>query len=111
VEQFINEGQSRFISVLHAVGLWLPALINLSGVKNMGSVQVWTSVIKFAALAFMATMGRFFISTANLTSWNVSGESAINAIGGGMAIALRSSCSCSSPSLTSGCGQRPAPAS
>ena len=36
----------------------------------------------------MSTVGLFFISSANFTPWNVSGESAINAIGGGMAIAL-----------------------
>jgi APA family basic amino acid/polyamine antiporter len=63
-------------------------VINLSGVKNMGSVQAVTSVIKFAALAFISTVGLFFISTANYTPWNESKESAIGAIGGGMAIAL-----------------------
>jgi APA family basic amino acid/polyamine antiporter len=49
---------------------------------------VVTTVVKFAALAFMSTVGLFFIKGANFTPWNVSGESAINAIGGGMAIAL-----------------------
>jgi APA family basic amino acid/polyamine antiporter len=39
-------------------------------------------------LAFMSTVGLFFIKSANFTPWNVSGESTINAIGGGMAIAL-----------------------
>jgi len=63
-------------------------VINLSGVKNMGSVQVITTIIKFVALAFMATVGLFYISGANFTPWNVSGESAVSAIGGGMAIAL-----------------------
>ena len=54
----------------------------------MGSVQVITTVIKFVVLAFMATVGLFYISTANFTPWNVSGESTVTAIGGGMAIAL-----------------------
>ena len=41
VEQFINKGHNRLGSILLVlVGLWLPAAINLSGVKNMGSVQV-----------------------------------------------------------------------
>ena len=89
VEVFINKGHNRFYSVLLVlVGLWVPALVNLSGVKNMGSVQVITSVIKFIAVGFMAIVGLFFISSANYTPWNVSGESAIAAIGGGMAIAL-----------------------
>ena len=70
------------------VGLWSRRSINLSGVKNMGVVQVVTTILKFVALAFMATVGLFYIKSANFTPWNVSGESAITAIGGGMAIAL-----------------------
>jgi basic amino acid/polyamine antiporter, APA family len=89
VEHFINKGHNKWISVLLVlIGLWIPAAINLSGVKNMGSVQVVTTIIKFVVLAFMSTVGLFFISSANFHPWNVSGESAINAIGGGMAIAL-----------------------
>ena len=89
VEHFINKGQNKLVTVLLVlVGLWLPAAVNLSGVKNIGSVQVITTVIKFVAVAFVAFVGLFFISKANFTPWNVSGESAINAIGGGMAIAL-----------------------
>jgi APA family basic amino acid/polyamine antiporter len=88
VEQFVNKGHNRLGSILLVLaGLWIPAAINLSGVKNMGSVQVATTVLKFAALAFMSTVGLFFIQRANYTPWNVSGESAIAAIGGGMAIA------------------------
>jgi APA family basic amino acid/polyamine antiporter len=89
VEHFINKDQNKLYSILLVlVGLWIPAAINLSGVKNIGSVQVITTIIKFAALAFMSIVGLFYISKANFTPWNVSGESALNAIGGGMAIAL-----------------------
>ncbi len=89
VEEFVNKGHNKLGSVLLVlVGLWIPAAINLSGVKNMGSVQVVTTVLKFIALAFMSTVGLFYITRANYTPWNVSGESAIAAIGGGMAIAL-----------------------
>jgi len=89
VEEFINKGQNKLFTVLLVlVGLWLPAVINLSGVKNMGSVQMWTTVLKFAALAFMSTVGLFYISSANFTPWNISGGGAVGAIGGGMAIAL-----------------------
>ena len=89
VEHFINKGHTKWITVLLVlVGLWIPAAINLSGVKNMGSVQVITTIVKFVALAFIATVGLFYIKSANFTPWNVSGESAIGAIGGGMAIAL-----------------------
>ncbi len=70
------------------VGLWIPAAINLSGVKNMGSVQMWTSVLKFVPLVFMSTVGLFFISTANFDTWNISGETNVSAIGGAMALCL-----------------------
>ena len=89
VEEFVNTDHNRLGSVLLVlVGLWIPAMINLSGVKNMGSVQVITTVIKFAALIFMSVVGLFFVERANFSPWNVSGESTISAIGGGMAIAL-----------------------
>jgi APA family basic amino acid/polyamine antiporter len=89
VEVFVNKGHNKLISiVLVLIGLWLPAWINLSGVKNMGSVQVITTILKFFALAFVSTVGFFFVKSANYTPWNISGESTINAIGGGMAIAL-----------------------
>jgi APA family basic amino acid/polyamine antiporter len=89
VEVFINKGHERWGSILLVlVGLWIPAAINLSGVKNMGLVQVVTTILKFAGLLFMSTVGLFYISSANFSPWNVSGESTIGAIGGGMAIAL-----------------------
>ena len=89
VEEFVNKGHNKWASVgLILIGLWLPAVINLSGAKNMGAVQVVTTVLKFVALAFISIVGLFYVSSANYHPWNVSGESTIAAIGGGMAIAL-----------------------
>jgi APA family basic amino acid/polyamine antiporter len=89
VEVFINKGHARWASILLVLaGLWIPAAINLSGVKNMGAVQVVTTILKFAGLLFMSTVGLFYISSANFSPWNVSTESTIGAIGGGMSIAL-----------------------
>ena len=89
VEVFINKsGATGWEILLVLVGLWVPAAINLSGVKNMGSVQVVTTILKFAALAFMSTVGLFYVTTANYSPWNVSTENVIGAIGGGMALAL-----------------------
>src|SRR3954471_10150201 len=89
VEVFVNTGHEKLWSILLVlVGLWVPAWINLSGVKNVGAVQLATTVLKFAALAFMATVGLFYIRSGNFTPFNASGGSALSAIGGGMAIAL-----------------------
>lgn len=89
VEEFVNTGHNKWASVLLVlIGLWIPAAINLSGVKNMGAVQVVTTIIKFAALVFMSVVGIFYIKGANYSPWNVSGQAWYAAIGGGMAIAL-----------------------
>jgi APA family basic amino acid/polyamine antiporter len=89
VEVFVNTGHHKLWSIaLVLVGLWVPAWINLSGVKNVGAVQIATSVLKFSALVFMSTVGLFYIKSGNFTPFNASGESALGAIGGGMAIAL-----------------------
>ena len=77
-----------FSILLVLVGLWVPAVINLSGVKNMGLMQVVTTILKFFAVGFIAIVGLFYIKSANYHPFNVSGGSAISAIGGGMAIAL-----------------------
>ena len=89
VEVFVNTGHEKVWSILLVLaGLWVAAFINLSGVKNMGAVQISTTVLKFSALAFVSVVGLFYIDSGNYAPWNVSGESAIDAIGGGMAIAL-----------------------
>src|SRR3954468_20565788 len=89
VEKFVNKDHATVWSIVIAlVGLWIPAVVNLSGVKNMGSVQLWTSVIKFVPLLIMSTVGLLFISTGNFTPWNVSGQSDWAAIGSAMALCL-----------------------
>ncbi|GID30873.1 amino acid permease [Paractinoplanes brasiliensis] len=89
VEHFVNaDGIVGWSILIAVVGLWLPALVNLSGVKNMGAVQLWTTVVKFIPLAIMSTVGLFFITTANYSPANVSGDSDLTAIGSAMAICL-----------------------
>jgi APA family basic amino acid/polyamine antiporter len=89
VEVFVNKGQNKLWSILLVLaGLWIPAFINLTGIRNIDVFQLVTTVAKFVALAFMSIVGLFYISSANFTPFNVSGGSAISAIGSGMAIAL-----------------------
>ena len=54
--------------------------------KNLRIVV--TTILKFFAVGFIAIVGLFYIKSANYHPFNVSGESTISAIGGGMAIAL-----------------------
>src|SRR5215212_12208920 len=61
VEEFVNTDQNKLFSIVLAlIGLWIPAAINLVGVKAMGAVQLWTSVLKFIPLVFMSTVGLFY---------------------------------------------------
>ena len=89
VEHFTNKGGSAGWSIVIALaGLWIPAAVNLTGVHNMATFQVVTTVLKIVPLALMSTVGLFFINPANFTPWNVSGETSLSAIGGAMAICL-----------------------
>ncbi|MGW2643257.1 APC family permease [Streptomyces sp. NPDC001348] len=89
VEVFVNTGHHKWVSVLLAlVGLWIPAAINLTGVRNMGAFQVITTVLKFVPLVFMATVGLLFIDAHNFGPFNAGGQSALGAISAAGAIAL-----------------------
>ncbi|MCU1453205.1 MAG: amino acid permease [Acidimicrobiales bacterium] len=89
VEVFVNKGHHTAGAIVIAlVGLWLPAMVNLTGIRNMGAFQIVTTVIKFVPLLFMATVGLVFMKTANFGAFNVSGLSARGAISAAAAIAL-----------------------
>ena len=89
VETFVNKGGSKGVTILIALSaLWIPAAVNLTGLRNVGSFQVVTTVFKFIPLLVMATVGLLFIDAANFTPWNTSGDSSLSAIGGAMAICL-----------------------
>jgi APA family basic amino acid/polyamine antiporter len=108
VEVFVNTGQQERWSILLVLaGLWVPACVNLSGVKNAGAFQVVTTVLKFGALAFVSVVGLFHIDGDNLTSWNVSGGSAITAVGSGMALALFSYIGLETASVTAASVREP----
>ncbi|WP_310719000.1 APC family permease [Streptomyces lydicus] len=89
VEVFVNTGHHKWVSVLLAlVGLWIPAAINLTGVRNTGAFQVVTTVLKFVPLLFMATVGLLFVDSRNFGPFNASGQSALGAVSAAGAIAL-----------------------
>lgn len=122
VEVFWNKGHATGWSIVIAmVGLWVPALINLSGVRNMAITQNISMVLKFVPLLFMATVGLLFIRAHNLGPFNASGTSAGGAISAAAAIALFAYLGIETASVAAGRvrnplrnlgpsgGQRPAP--
>jgi basic amino acid/polyamine antiporter, APA family len=89
VQVFINKGGGKRGSVAIAmVGLWIPAFINISGVKRLGVFQLVTTVFKFVPLVFMATVGLLFIKAHNFGAFNASKLSLGGAISAAAAIAL-----------------------
>ena len=70
------------------IGLWVPAFINLAGVRQMAWFQNVTVVLKFLPLLFVGVIGWFFIDKANFGSFNASGGSLYSGIGIAAGVAL-----------------------
>jgi APA family basic amino acid/polyamine antiporter len=70
------------------VGLWVPALVNLAGIRQMAWFQNITVVLKFLPLLFVGLVGWFFIDRANFGAFNASGGSLYSGIGIAAGVAL-----------------------
>ncbi|MGO9408977.1 MAG: APC family permease [Acidimicrobiales bacterium] len=70
------------------LGLWVPAAINLGGVRQMAWFQNLTVVLKFLPLLFVGVVGWFFVRSANFGPFNASGGSLYSAIGIAAGVAL-----------------------
>ncbi len=89
VEVFINKGGNKWGAIAIAlVGLWIPAIINISGVRNLAGFQNITVVLKFVPLVFMGTIGLLFIHAHNFGAFNAGGGSIGSSISAAAAIAL-----------------------
>lgn len=70
------------------VGLWIPAAINLVGIRQMAVFQSITVVLKFLPLFALATLGWFFVSSGNFGAFNASGGSLYDAVNLAAGVAL-----------------------
>jgi len=70
------------------VGLWVPATVNLAGVRKMAWFQNTTVVLKFLPLLFVGVVGWFFVKNVNFGAFNASGGSLYGAIGIAAGVAL-----------------------
>jgi APA family basic amino acid/polyamine antiporter len=70
------------------VGLWVPALVNLVGIRQMAWFQNVTVVLKFLPLLFVGLVGWFFVEKANFGPFNASGGSLYSGIGIAAGVAL-----------------------
>jgi basic amino acid/polyamine antiporter, APA family len=70
------------------IGLWIPAAVNLAGIRQTAWVQNVTVVLKYLPLLFVAVVGWFFVTKANFGAFNASGGSLYSAIGIAAGVAL-----------------------
>ncbi|HXL62909.1 MAG TPA: amino acid permease [Mycobacterium sp.] len=70
------------------LGLWIPAAVNLVGVKQMAWLQNVSVVLKFLPLVVVGVVGWFFIRAQNFGPFNASGGSLYSAIGIAAGVAL-----------------------
>jgi len=70
------------------IGLWVPAIVNLAGVRQMAWFQNLTVVLKFLPLLFVGVVGWFFVSSHNFGAFNASGGSLYGAVGIAAGVAL-----------------------
>ena len=70
------------------VGLWIPAAVNLVGVRQMAWFQNVTVVLKFVPLLVVGIVGWFFVDKANFGPFNASGGSLYSGISIAAGVAL-----------------------
>jgi APA family basic amino acid/polyamine antiporter len=70
------------------VGLWIPAVINLAGVRQMAWFQQVTVVLKFLPLLFIGVVGWAYVRSGNFGKFNASGGSLYSGIGIAAGVAL-----------------------
>src|SRR6476661_2114628 len=84
VEEFINEGHNRLGSVvLVLIGLWVPAAINLSGVKNIPRATILGTLA--TAVVYMLSLTAVFgiLPSETLTQSTAPFSDAVNSMFGG----------------------------
>ncbi len=69
-------------------GLWIPAAVNLIGVRQMALFQNVTVVLKFLPLVVVGVVGWFFVKRANFGPFNATGGSLYSGISIAAGVAL-----------------------
>jgi APA family basic amino acid/polyamine antiporter len=81
--------QTPFLAAATALlAIWILSLVNISGIRNVGKLQLITTILKLAPLIIIALLGVFFIDLDNFTPWNLSQESNFSAITSTAALTL-----------------------
>ncbi len=60
--------------------VWILTVVNASGVRRAGAVQLATTVLKLLPLVAIGTLGLLYLRIGNFTPFNVSGTSDLSAV-------------------------------
>ena len=71
-----------------AGAVWVLTVINIVGVRFAGLFQLILTILKFVPLLLISIIGIFFISRVNLSAFNMSGESNLQAFSSGAMLTL-----------------------
>jgi APA family basic amino acid/polyamine antiporter len=90
VESFFDiKNPSTWTNILIAMsGLWIPAVINLGGLRGMAWFQNVTVVLKYLPLLLVGIVGWFFVDSSNFPAFNASGGSLFDAVSIAAGVAL-----------------------
>jgi len=69
-------------------GLWIPAAINLVGIRQMAWFQNLTVILKFLPLVLIGVVGWFYVSASNFGPFNATGGSLYSGVGIAAGVAL-----------------------
>lgn len=89
-------------------GLWIPAIVNLAGVRQMALFQMVTVVLKFLPLLIIALLGWFWVSASNFPVFNASGGTLFDAVSIAAGVALFSFIGVETASIAAGKVKDPA---
>ncbi|MFT4246306.1 MAG: amino acid permease [Micrococcaceae bacterium] len=88
-ETFVNKSHNPVGSIIIAlVGIWIPAIIVITGVKKMAKVQFILTVLKYIPILLVSFLGLFNMKTANFGTFNPSGEPVVEALFAAAAICI-----------------------
>jgi APA family basic amino acid/polyamine antiporter len=103
------EDPSAWVSFgIALTGLWIPAIVNLAGVRQMALFQMITVVLKFLPLLIVALLGWFWVSAVNFPEFNASGGSLFDAVSIAAGVALFSFIGVETASIAAGKVKDPA---
>ncbi|MFT4185799.1 MAG: amino acid permease [Micrococcaceae bacterium] len=88
-ETFVNKSHNPLGSIIIALlGIWIPAIIVINGIKNMAKVQFFITVLKYIPILLVGFLGLFNMKLANFGTLNPSGVSTVEALSAAAAVCI-----------------------